>query len=222
MALPAADAHAVVPTGTTSNLVSDVLVFLLVVVVVALVGGFLPALVAAVGGSLLLNYYFTPPLHTFAVNEGNNVLALGVFVAVALLVSSVVDLASRRTRQAARSAAESETLATLAGSVLRGEHALQALLDRVRESFSLTSVTLLEGRPRPAKAAGHGPGPGRRLVGGGRSGHRRVRPPRGGGHRRAVRRPLVLALRAGRCTPTTSGWWAPSRPRPRSSSSASV
>ena len=53
-------------------------------------------------------------------NEGNNVLALGVFVAVALLVSSVVDLASRRTRQAARSAAESETLATLAGSVLRG------------------------------------------------------------------------------------------------------
>ena len=103
-------------------------------VVVALVGGFLPALVAA-GGSLLLNYYFTPPLHTFAVNEGNNVLALGVFVAVALLVASVVDLASRRTRQAARSA-ESETLATLAGSVLRVEHALQALLDRVRESFS--------------------------------------------------------------------------------------
>ncbi|MBY9076849.1 sensor histidine kinase KdpD [Nocardioides sp. WL0053] len=138
----------------TLNLVSDVLVFLLVVVVVALVGGFLPALVAAVGGSLLLNYYFTPPLHTFAVNEGNNVLALGVFVAVALLVSSVVDLASRRTRQAARSAAESETLATLAGSVLRGEHALQALLDRVRESFSLTSATLLERRPAPRAGGG--------------------------------------------------------------------
>ncbi len=136
------------------NLVSDVLMFLLVVVVVALVGGFLPALLAAVGGSVLLNYYFTPPLHTFTINEANNALSLVVFVAVALLVSSVVDLASRRTRQAARAAAESETLATLAGSVLRGEHALSALLDRVRESFSLSSVTLLERPPSQGEGGG--------------------------------------------------------------------
>lgn len=126
------------------NLISDVLLFLLVVVVVALVGGFLPAMVAAVGGSLLLNYYFTPPLHTFTIRETNNSLALGVFVVVAALVSSVVDLAARRTRQAARATAESETLGTLAGSVLRGETALPALLERVREAFGLTSVTLLE------------------------------------------------------------------------------
>ena len=126
------------------NLVSDVLLFLLVVVVVALVGGFLPAMLAAVSGSLLLNYYFTPPLHTFTIRETNNSLALAVFVLVAALVSSVVDLAARRTRQAARATAEAETLGTLAGSVLRGETALPALLERVREAFGLTSVTLLE------------------------------------------------------------------------------
>jgi two-component system sensor histidine kinase KdpD len=128
----------------TLNLISDVLVFLLLVVVVALVGGFLPALVAAIAGFVLLNYYFTPPFHTFKINETNNALALVVFVAVALLVSSVVDLVSRRTREAVRAAAESETLATLAGSVLRGEQALPALLDRIRESLALTSATLLE------------------------------------------------------------------------------
>ena len=113
------------------------LLFLLVVVVVALVGGLWPALLAAVGGSLLLNYYFTPPLHTFTIRETNNALALVVFVVVAALVSSVVDLAARRTRQAARATAEAETLATLAGSVLRGETALPALLERVREAFGL-------------------------------------------------------------------------------------
>ena len=58
-----------------------------------------------------------------------------VFVVVAALVSSVVDLAARRTRQAARATAEAETLGTLAGSVLRGETAVPALLDRVREAF---------------------------------------------------------------------------------------
>ena len=126
------------------NLLSDVLLFLLVVVVVALVGGLMPALLAAVSCSLLLNYYFTPPLHTFNISETNNALALTVFLVVAASVSSVVDLAARRTRQAARASAESQTLSTLAGSVLRGETGLVSLMERVREAFGLTDVTLLE------------------------------------------------------------------------------
>ena len=128
----------------TFNLTSDVLVFLLAVVGVALVGGLWPALAAAVLSSLLLNYYFTPPLHRFTIAERNNALALLVFVAVAAMVSAVVDLAARRTSQAARASAEAEILSTLAGDVLRGESALPALLDRVREAFGMTSVALLE------------------------------------------------------------------------------
>jgi two-component system, OmpR family, sensor histidine kinase KdpD len=128
------------------NLTSNVLVFLVGVVAVALVGGFLPALVAAVAGSVLLNYYFTPPVHKFTINDPNNALALIIFVAVGLSVSKVVDTAARRNRQAARAGAESELLATTAGSVLRGERALSAVLDRVREAFGMDSVTLLERR----------------------------------------------------------------------------
>jgi two-component system sensor histidine kinase KdpD len=117
---------------------------------VALVGGLYPALFAAVATSLLLNFYFIPPLYTFTIQQANNVLALVVFVAVAVAVSAVVDLAARRTRQAARANAQSETLATMAGSVLRGESGVDALLERVRESFGMTSATLLQ---RPAGAA---------------------------------------------------------------------
>ena len=112
---------ALTPFRDELNLVSDMLLFLLLTVVVALVGGLAPALIAAVAGSALLNYYFTPPLHTLTISETNNTLALLVFVLVATLVSSTVDLAARRTRQAARAAAESRTLANLAGSVLGGE-----------------------------------------------------------------------------------------------------
>src|SRR5215468_9081484 len=140
------------------NLTSDVLIFLVAVVVVALVGGFLPALLAAVLGSLLLNYYFVPPIHQLTIAETNNALALVVFVVVAVLVSRVVDRAARRTRQAARASAESELLTTTAGSVLRGERAVTAVLDRVREAFGMDSVTLLERLPgqssRPGTAAG--------------------------------------------------------------------
>ena len=126
------------------NLTSDLLGFLIAVVAVALVGGAYPGIVAAVAASLLLNYYFTPPIHRFTIADRDNVIALVAFVLVATAVSGIVDLAARRTTQAARAQAESRVLATVAGSVLRGETALTALLERLREAMTLSSVTLLE------------------------------------------------------------------------------
>lgn len=72
------------------SLAGDVSIYLLIVVLTSMVGGFPPAVLAAVAGDLLLNYYFTAPLHTFTVNEGQNALALGMFMLVAVLVSRVV------------------------------------------------------------------------------------------------------------------------------------
>jgi two-component system, OmpR family, sensor histidine kinase KdpD len=135
------------------NLTSDVLFFLVAVIAVALVGGFVPAVLEAIVGSLLLNYYFTAPEHQWTIAEANNALALIVFVVVGLVVSSVVDGAARRSKQAARASAESEMLVTAAGSVLRGQQALTAVLDRVREAFGMESVTLLEREPGAAGAA---------------------------------------------------------------------
>ena len=83
-------------------------------------------------------------MHTFTIADPKNILALVVFVAVGVAVASVVDLAARRTHQAARLRAESEILSFLAGSVLRGETSLDALLERVRETFAMESVALLE------------------------------------------------------------------------------
>jgi two-component system, OmpR family, sensor histidine kinase KdpD len=129
---------------TSANLTTDVLLFLVAVIAVALVGGFLPALLEAILGSMLLNYYFTPPIHQWTISQGNNVLALVVFVTVGVVVSWVVDITARRTHQAARASAESELLVTTAGSILRGQGAVDAILERVREAFGMTSVALLE------------------------------------------------------------------------------
>lgn len=126
------------------GLANDVLLFLFMTVAAALIGGLLPALASAAVGSLLLNYWFTPPTHTLTVQDPENFVAIVIFFAVAVSVASVVDLAARRTHQAARLRAESEILSFLAGSVLRGETTLDALLDRVRETFGMESVALLE------------------------------------------------------------------------------
>ncbi|MGW7458452.1 DUF4118 domain-containing protein [Streptomyces sp. NPDC054797] len=153
------------------GLANDMLLFLALTVAAALLGGLWPALASAAVGSLLLNYYFAPPLHRFTVSDPRNIVAISVFFGIAVSVASVVDLAARRTHQAARLRAESEILSFLAGSVLRvgvhpaqpgGETALDALLERLRETFAMESVALLEraGDVEPwTRAASVGPRP---------------------------------------------------------------
>ncbi|WP_190139788.1 ATP-binding protein, partial [Streptomyces longispororuber] len=126
------------------GLANDMLLFLTLTVAAALLGGMLPALASAAFGSLLLNYHFAPPLHRWTISDSKNIVAIAVFVSVAIAVASVVDLAARRTHQAARLRAESEILSHLAGSVLRGENSLESLLETVRETFGMESVALLE------------------------------------------------------------------------------
>jgi two-component system sensor histidine kinase KdpD len=137
-------------THTGIGLPSDMLLFLTCTVAAALLGGLLPALASALVGSALINYYFTPPVHTLAIADSENIVALVVFAAVGAAVASVVDLAARRTQQAARLRSEAEILSHLAGSVLRGERSLDALLERVRETFAVESVALLEREDDPA------------------------------------------------------------------------
>ncbi|MGW6737200.1 DUF4118 domain-containing protein [Streptomyces sp. NPDC055013] len=126
------------------GLANDMLLYLSLTVASALLGGLLPALASAVVGSLLLNWFFTPPVHTLTIADPKNIVAIAIFVGVAVAVASVVDLAARRTHQANRLRAESEILSFLAGNVLRGETSLEALLERVRETFGMESVALLE------------------------------------------------------------------------------
>ena len=83
-------------------------------------------------GFLLANYYFTPPIHTFTISEGDNLVALVVFLAVAAVVSGFVALASRRAAEGARARAESEALVRLGGS-----SSVPSLLDTLRRALAL-------------------------------------------------------------------------------------
>jgi two-component system sensor histidine kinase KdpD len=121
---------------------SHVLGYQLFVVIVALIGGLWPALLAAAASGLVLDYFFVEPLHTVTVSNPLHLVALGVFLVVAALVSLVVDRAARRSNAAMRSAAEADVLVTIAGSVLGGDDALQALVSRFREAFGMASVIL--------------------------------------------------------------------------------
>lgn len=130
-------------TSNDETITSDVLAYQLLVVVVALVGGIWPALFAAVLSGFTLDFLFIDPRYTVTIDNPLHALSLVLYVVIAVLVSWIVDQAARRTRVAQRAAAESELLATVAGSVLRGESAVPALVSRTREAFGLSGVRLI-------------------------------------------------------------------------------
>jgi two-component system sensor histidine kinase KdpD len=119
------------PAQHSISLSDDLLIFLVCVVSVAVVGGFWPAVLAAVTASLLLNWFFTPPVHTFTIADPKNILALLLFITVAVTVSSVVHLAARRAVQAASSRADAAALLALAQTVLGGDDTPAAILDHL-------------------------------------------------------------------------------------------
>ncbi|UOQ61596.1 DUF4118 domain-containing protein [Leucobacter rhizosphaerae] len=125
------------------SITTDVLAYQLLVVIVALVGGIWPALFAAVLSGVTLDFLFIEPLYTIHIHQTHHLLSLVLYVIIASLVSVIVDRAARTTRAARRSAAESELIQTIAGSVLRGDNAIQALIDRTREAFQLPGVLLV-------------------------------------------------------------------------------
>ncbi|TDN90984.1 DUF4118 domain-containing protein [Microbacterium sp. BK668] len=150
-------------TSPDDSITTDVLAYQLLVVVVALVGGIWPALFAAVLSGLTLDFLFIEPLFTVTIADPDHALSLLLYVVIAILVSWIVDQAARRSRAAQRAAAESELLATVAGSVLRGESAVPALVSRAREAFGMTGVRLVS-RDGTVLATDGEPVPDERMI----------------------------------------------------------
>ena len=130
----------------TFGLTSVLLLYMILAMVVALVGGVFPAAAAVIGGMLLANWYFTPPFYELTIQEGENLLALLVFVVAAGMVAVLVDRVGRSRLQAGRARAEAEALAALAGSLAR-PGPLSEMLGQLRLTFGFAAAALLRRTP---------------------------------------------------------------------------
>jgi len=132
-----------VATRQNHDLPLDMLAFMALTVACALVGGLWPALFCAMASSLALNYFFTPPIHNFTIEDPQNAVALFVFVLVAASVASAVHLSARRAAQAIAAQRESRVLAQLAHSLLGAPDQLPTLLNQARDTFGMRSATIV-------------------------------------------------------------------------------
>ncbi|PRY54703.1 two-component system sensor histidine kinase KdpD [Knoellia remsis] len=130
-------------TTAWHDLPLEVLIFLFLTVCTALLGGVWPALAASVLASLVINWFFTEPLYTLTIADPQNLVALVVFLLVAVAVSSVVHVSERRAAAARSAQREAAALAASAESLLGEEDQLQALLRQCVEFFGVSSAAIV-------------------------------------------------------------------------------
>ncbi len=123
-----------IPTTTAA------LLYVLAVVVSAAAGGLVSGLVASVCSFLALNFFFTPPLHTFAVEETADLVALAVFFAVSATVGTMLSRVLEQRARAERREREARLLHHLGTRLRSGvptEEVLRSLARSVMELFDL-------------------------------------------------------------------------------------
>ena len=81
-------------------------VYLIGVVLVSTAWGAVLGAITSVASALAFNFFHIPPTGRFTIALGQNWVALGVFLAVALIASSVADLARARAEEAYERAME--------------------------------------------------------------------------------------------------------------------
>lgn len=93
----AATLLAALPTDLSTT--TAALAYVLAVTAAATVGGLVAGLAASVMSFLALNFFFTPPFHTFVVTKAEDLIALVVFLLVSATVGALISTAlAQRTR----------------------------------------------------------------------------------------------------------------------------
>ena len=129
------------------NLSTALLLNVSLVVVIAVTGGLWPGLTASILSVGLTNWFLTPPAHTLAIENSDDVVALISFVAIAIVVSLLVNRVAQRSREADRARAEAEALARTTGSIVGSADPLPALVEQLRDLFEMTTVMVLDRCP---------------------------------------------------------------------------
>jgi two-component system sensor histidine kinase KdpD len=102
------------------GVVNIAMIYLLFVLLTALRAGRGPAVVTAVATFVLFDFFYLPPYHTFTITASDHVLALFVFLAVALVTSRLVASVRDRVVVAEQEKARAELLYQLNEGLVTG------------------------------------------------------------------------------------------------------
>jgi two-component system, OmpR family, sensor histidine kinase KdpD len=138
--------------------VSLSVVYLPAVLLVATYWGMTLGVLTSLLSAASFNFFHLPPTGGFTILDGRNWVALAAFMIVAVVASTIAELARSRAEEAERRQAEADLAAALAHELLLGEDikaALASAAQRVAEALGLGSAAIEPVRPRGAAPDPH-------------------------------------------------------------------
>jgi two-component system sensor histidine kinase KdpD len=144
------------PLRSVSPAVSSGVVYLLAVLLVSTYWGLPLGLLTAVGSAATFNWFYLEPTGRFHVADSEHLVVLGVFLAAAVIASTVAGVARGRASEAERRRQEADLAAEMARILLGGatlDEATRQASGRLAESLGLPFATIaLDGRePAPGE-----------------------------------------------------------------------
>jgi two-component system, OmpR family, sensor histidine kinase KdpD len=125
--------------------VSLSVVYLPAVVLVSVYWGLWLGLATSLASAAAFNFFHIPPVGRFTISDGRDFVALAAFTTIAVVVSTIADIARNRTLEADLRRREADLAASLARELLAGaqtEVALRAAARRVAEALEIPSASL--------------------------------------------------------------------------------
>jgi two-component system, OmpR family, sensor histidine kinase KdpD len=160
VALPAAVTALAVPLRVSTAIAA--VVYVLAVIGAAMFGGSIGGFIASFLSFLALNFFFTPPLHTFSVGKSADLVALVVFLVVAAAVGTLVSRALAQQVRAERREREARLLQHLGTRLLAGdtpERVLEGFAEAVIDVFPVVRCEVILEPENLVASAGSQPSP---------------------------------------------------------------
>jgi two-component system sensor histidine kinase KdpD len=120
-------------------------VYLPAVLLVSAYWGLALGLVTSLLSAAAFNFFHIPPLGRFTINDSRNWVGLAAFIIVAVVVSTIAELARSRALEAERGRGEADLAAALARELLAGVETGKALGEtsrRVAEALAIASAAI--------------------------------------------------------------------------------
>jgi two-component system, OmpR family, sensor histidine kinase KdpD len=114
--------------------------YLPAVLVVAVLFGLAFAVAVSIAGMLAFNFFFLPPVHTLALRDSENWLALAVYLVTAVVVSELATRSRRRAADAGQREREATFLADVSGILLEADYVQSRLKDVAAAAAAVLGV----------------------------------------------------------------------------------
>jgi two-component system, OmpR family, sensor histidine kinase KdpD len=135
----------VFPLREVAPVVSLGVVYLVAVLIISTVWGAWLGVLTAVASALAFNYFHIPPTGRFTIADSENWVALVVFLIVAIIGSSIAQVARARATEAEQRRREADLAAEMARLLLRGNElseSLPAAAQRLAAALNIPSAAI--------------------------------------------------------------------------------